>query len=266
MKPFFTLTFIFAIQLYSLAQGTNFYSPLQSDSIYKSNSVKSRTLQYNGNGPGRNKEVLFFNNEGKLIQSDTYFVEEESVPRYRAVFIYNHEGNLDSLVSRDLQNHGGLLGSMVGKKTNQRITKFQFNSSNKLIRKFSSDSYGDIYAESFFYEKAIVTHHYDMRKKLRLEFIDSVEKDNWYNKSITISFSDSGTVSSKFETQYIYKYDEKGRVIKAYQTTEQKHLIFEYIYNKKGLLKRIIMSGLYDAEIKFKYDFWDEPENNNFIY
>jgi hypothetical protein len=272
VKLFLTLIFLFSIKIQGLAQEGSLSVPTQSDSIYKKALVKSRELEYTGRWPGQSKEILYFDREGKKIRSDEYTSDNPELVRYRLTYIYKDSGLLDSTVRKDLTNSYGLKISIESEATNEIISKFEYDSSNKLKRRFSKDSLGVVYGESLYYKNKIVTKSYDTDKKLRTEDIDSLQKDGLVKKSITTFFTSRGKKEFSAIEKNFFEYDKVGRVIKVYSVstgyaTGVKHKsIYHYTYNKMGLLINVSIKQPFKSEVKFKYEFWDAENKSSSSY
>jgi hypothetical protein len=239
------------------AQFRDLYQALQSDSIYKNAFVKSRLIKYYSKTMQRNNSLETFNEKGQIIKTIIYNLQDGETPLYQTEFMYDSTGKLISSISKDLSGNNGYLVNPYSKTSNEVASKYEYNLAGKLIRKINIGLNGFIFRETIYDENSHseITRDFNDKKQLCAESFSTIDKNGLLIKTESkYNLWDSSKIMTVKNSQ-AFELNDLGQTIKSFDPTGQNKTVFQYYYNSKGLLKRVLISGYNEIEARVSYRF-----------
>jgi hypothetical protein len=251
------LTLLLGLSSNTQAQLKDLYKPLQHDSIYKNAFVKSRLIKNYSKTMQHNNSLETFNEKGQIINTIIYNLQNGETPHYQTEFIYDSIGKLISSISKDLSGNNGYLINSYSKISNEDVSKYEYNLAGKLIRKINIGLNGVIFREIIYDENSHseIIKDFNNKKQLCAESIITINTDGLLIKTESrYHLNDSSKIMIVKYSQ-AFELNEIGQAIKSFDPTGKNKTVFQYHYNRKGLLKRVLVSGNNEMEARVSYKF-----------
>ena len=156
-----------------------------------------------------------------------------------------------------MSGNNGYLINPYSKTSNEVAAKYEYNSAGKLIRKIDIGLNGVIFREILYDEnsRSEITKDFNNKRQLCAESISTISRDNLLIETQSkYNLYDSSKIMTVKNSQ-AFEFNEIGQSIKSFDPTGQNKTVFQYYYNSKGLLKRVLISGNNEMEARVSYKF-----------